>query len=539
MNCPSSAPRGGIPRQLLLFLLFLVGICAAAVYIGAVPTRKFGHDIFFLLDNGWRVFTGQRPHLDFTSPWGPLSFLVVGAGMAAAQHSVDAIGYGNAMFACIAGVWGYLLCRDTVPYWPRFLVCLYLALLVVSPYSLGWGPLNSSHAMFYNRYGYALLGVLMIEALPWGDGLLRGSRAELLGGVSTGAVAAFALFLKANFFAAALLLIGASFLWRGGVVKQRLAGIAAGFILATLAFLAYLQFDLGAILRDLDIAAGARAKSFSYAELGRKFSLNAMYLLFVLLLIIQSVRAKGGAGTGGRLVHGVLQGCFVFAVDMLLLCSNQQYSELPLTAIYALWVAVDVRACNGMSGRGEATPVSLGAKSTLLIGTAFFLVSFCTQLTGLAYGLVRKAAPSDLGSVARFTEARLESLLLYDDPAEPDSNGRRYVESVNDGMRLLRLNSVSSDRVLTMDMMNPFPYALGRPEPRGGMAAIAYNYTFSDSHRPSDQRFFGDADIVMVPKRPAAPGRMHEGLMRIYQPGLQARFRLAAESNQWFLFRRK
>ena len=35
---------------------------------------------------------------------------------------------------------------------------------------------------------------------------------------------------------------------------------------------------------------------------------------------------------------GALLGCFVFAVDMLLLCSNQQYSELPLTAIYSLWV---------------------------------------------------------------------------------------------------------------------------------------------------------------------------------------------------------
>ncbi|QWV95113.1 hypothetical protein KP004_08030 [Geomonas oryzisoli] len=518
----------------MLFLLFLVGICAAAVYIGAVPTRKFGHDIFFLLDNGWRVVTGQRPHLDYTSPWGPLSFLVVASGLAASHYSVDAIGYGNAMFAFAAGIWAYRLCRDTVPPGPRFLVCLYLALLVVSPYSLGWGALNSSHAMFYNRYGYALLGVLMIESFPQGGDVPYEDR--LVGGVSTGAVTALCLFLKANYFAAAVLLIGASFLWRR-FDKRRVTGIGVGFCLVSLAFLAYLQFDIGAILRDLGIAAGARSKSFSYTEVLQKFTLNALSLLFVLLLTILSARAKG-EGKGARRLAGVLLGCIIFAIDMLLLCSNQQYSELPLTAIYALWVTVDLSAWS-RNNPGKSRPVSVGVKGTVLVGTAFILVSFCSQATGLAYGVMQKAHPSGLASVTRFTEPRLKGMLLYDNEAEPDSNGRLYVESVNDGILLLRQSSAPSEKVLTMDMMNPFPYALGRPAPKGGMAAVAYNYTFSDSHRPSEARFFGDTDIVMVPKRPTEPGRMHDGLMRIYMPALQSRFRLAAESNQWYLYRRK
>ncbi|MBJ6799201.1 hypothetical protein [Geomonas propionica] len=530
----SSASRGGNRRHLLLFLLSLVGICAAAAYTGAVPTRKFGHDMFFLLDNGWRVVTGQRPHLDYTSPWGPLSFLVVAAGLAISRFSVDAIGYGNAMFAFAVGIWGYRLCRDTVPAWPRVLLCLYLALLVVSPYSLGWGAFNSSHAMFYNRYGYALLGVLMIEAFPRGGDVPEGDR--LLGGVSIGAVAALCLFLKANYFAAAILLSGASLLWRP-CGKRRLAVIAAGFCLVSLAFLAYLQFDAGAILRDLDIAAGARSKSFSYAEVYRKFTLNALSLLFVLLLTLMSARAKG-EGRGTFSLAGALLGCFVFAVDMLLLCSNQQYSELPLTTIYSLWVVIDLGAWS-RNNPGKARPTSVGVKGTVLIGTAFFLVSFCSQATGLAYGVMQKAHPSGLASVTRFTEPRLKGMLLYDDEAEPDSNGRPYVESVNDGILLLRQSSAPSDKVLTMDMMNPFPFALARPAPKGGMAAVAYNYTFSDRHRPSEARFLGDTDIVMVPKRPAAPGRMHDGLMRIYTPALQAGFRLAAETNKWYLYRRK
>ena len=70
----------------VLFLVCLFIICGATAFIGAVPTRIYGHDDFFLLDNGWRIVCGQRPHLDFYSPWGPVMFLVVGLGLELSEH---------------------------------------------------------------------------------------------------------------------------------------------------------------------------------------------------------------------------------------------------------------------------------------------------------------------------------------------------------------------------------------------------------------------------------------------------------------------
>jgi hypothetical protein len=70
--------------------------------MGAVPAPLFGHDIFFLLDNGWRVISGQRPHLDY-SPWGPVTFLITAAGLTISNHSVNGIGYGNALVALLVG----------------------------------------------------------------------------------------------------------------------------------------------------------------------------------------------------------------------------------------------------------------------------------------------------------------------------------------------------------------------------------------------------------------------------------------------------
>ena len=57
----------------------------------------YGHDVFVTLENGWRVMNGQRPHLDFMSSWGVLWSLISALGLTISGHSVDGIGYGNAV----------------------------------------------------------------------------------------------------------------------------------------------------------------------------------------------------------------------------------------------------------------------------------------------------------------------------------------------------------------------------------------------------------------------------------------------------------
>ena len=65
----------------IFFITCLLFLCFTTIYIGAVPTNIFGHDIFFLLDNSWRVVNGQRPHLDYTSAWGSLTFVIFALGL--------------------------------------------------------------------------------------------------------------------------------------------------------------------------------------------------------------------------------------------------------------------------------------------------------------------------------------------------------------------------------------------------------------------------------------------------------------------------
>ena len=173
-------------RLLIVFFAGLALICVATAVIGAVPTRRYGHDIFFFLGNGWRVINGQRPHLDFTSPWGPVSFLVSALGLTISRHSVDGIGYGNAIVALIVGSWSFFLGKNRLASSPRIILSFFLAALVAAPYSLGNPAFSSSHAMLYNRYGYALLGLILLESFN-GAHVAGGSQEDgWIGGIFDG-----------------------------------------------------------------------------------------------------------------------------------------------------------------------------------------------------------------------------------------------------------------------------------------------------------------------------------------------------------------
>src|SRR5437763_6442936 len=68
----------------------------------------------------------------------------------------EGVGYANALFGTLLAVWACRVSRS-------YLVGLYTLLLIVAPFALGWGALNYSYAMLYNRYAYALLGIVVLE----------------------------------------------------------------------------------------------------------------------------------------------------------------------------------------------------------------------------------------------------------------------------------------------------------------------------------------------------------------------------------------
>ena len=484
---------GAKPSSLVLWIGLLL-IAGSAAFIGAVHTKIYGHDIFVLLDNGWRVLNGQRPHVDYDSPFGPVSFLIAALGLALTGTSVNGIGIGSALFSLTIGAWCYFAARHRLRPMLLTITCLFLAALVAAPYPLGLTPFDSSHAMVYNRYGYALLGLVLIG-----------------GGFSTGVALALALFLKASYFAAGLGLLAVAYIFRpfGRVEAMRLV---AGFSLISLLLLWYLRFDVAAIARDLSMAAGARASSFGLAVIFWKTLPLAWSLLAIVLF--------GWVAQNSRSVRLPLVGALVFGADVVLLSSNSQSAGLPLVAITAILFM------------NELKPAPAAA---IAFATILFVPQFASDLVSLGYGAFKRTRPVD---VTRFTSPRLLPLVLFESNSDPESNGRAFTTYVNDGVALLQRAATAQDKVLTMDMTNPFPYALGWRPPIGGVASATYNVTLSSQHHPSPSEYFGDADIVMVPKHPAHDLSLWTPFYKLYADELQHRYHLAEETDWWQLWKK-
>ena len=524
-------------RIWMVFFAGLVLICGATWLIGAVPTKIYGHDVFMWLAGGWRALNGQRAHVDFTSPFGPLMFMITGLGLEISHHSVDGVGYGSAIVALIVGTWSFFLAKNRLASSPRLILSLFLAALAAAPYPLGLSPFMSSHAMLYNRYAYALLGLILLECFKAARSPKSSPAYEWIGGTSTGAALSLALFLKVTYFLVALVLIGgiSLLLWRFS--RQRILGIFLGVSLVSTCMLAYLRFDVAAMIGDLRMAAAPRAGALR-SPVGIVLN-HASVLLGVALFCFAAALLFGNRVPQWRGLKLLLLGAFIFVVDVALLLSNAQLGDFPVCAIFAILLVNEVTEDQQSLPAPQAHSYRPSYAAVLCLGALLFLPQFTSDLAGLAYGVREKERPSNPQALLRFTSPNLRPLLLYDAPGNPPAEGRLFTAYVNDGVALLERETAPNETILTIDASNPFPYAMERRPPRGGHPAPMYHFNMDDQHRPSDDWYFGDADIVMVPKRASQGDQYYIDFYKAYEPGLKQRYALAAESDRWWMYRRK
>jgi hypothetical protein len=196
----------------LAIAMLLAAILGIGIRTGIVPMRSYVEDVIFFADNAWRVIWGQRPHVDYSSGLGPVTYLLSALGIKLAGGNLNRLGYGNVFAGVTIGIWAYALLVRRVSGLLAVAGAVMLCLLSLAPVQLGESFRLSTVAMSYNRQGYALLGLLIIESFP----LRREAPARGLGGaLSTGALCAILLFLKANYFLVGLVLAAISVVWSG------------------------------------------------------------------------------------------------------------------------------------------------------------------------------------------------------------------------------------------------------------------------------------------------------------------------------------
>jgi hypothetical protein len=230
-------------RSLFLFALcpanrFLTSLFPAlllgAAYFGAamlpksVYTNEMPADLYIFLDGAYRVVAGDLPHIDFISTLGALNF----AGPAYLQSlglaPLKAFVAFNMSLVVLALVLAAYVVYTRLSVFTGLCLLFYLASLVAAPNPLGLAPDVITFAMFYNRFGWALVIILALLGLKPGE---EGGGGKFLDGLVAGAILALLFYIKITYLAAALMILGAGALL--GLIGKRTAPVAfAVFLLA-------------------------------------------------------------------------------------------------------------------------------------------------------------------------------------------------------------------------------------------------------------------------------------------------------------------
>ena len=499
-------------RTLLIFTVF--ALCAVRACLGLVDSRQYSHDAFMFLDGAWRMLNGQRPHIDFYSHLGFLTYLPTLIGLKLSHDTAWGMGYGHAICGVLIGLWSYLLARKRLADVPLVLFCLCVTLVAVAPFALGEPMLQVSFAMTYNRFGYALLALLLVEAFA----IPLQPVSERAGGFSTGLVIGILLFLKITYFVFAIILLAVLILCRPQS-RRRWLGIGAGCVLVALACSAYFHFHLLPMFADLRMVAGGKhilLRAYMLDEIFvRALGLIAFSISAALLLL---------SGQGRQRSLSVLLAGFVTAfTGAALILGNYEQSGFPLGVFLALLVLNELAK--------EPSPKVKSADpfrfSVLLLGSVFVagslfsgFLSTATALAGRFY-IPRILPPLQSASLSGFI---------------PAGDDFWYGAYINDGLRLIRQLGRPGDSLMCLDFSNPFSYGLAMKPAPGGTTVLQYKTTFDDKHHPSPQWLFGAARLVAIPTK-FTDDTLSDTVERIYGSYLRSHFHLIGSSKCWLLYR--
>ncbi len=499
----------------------------AVVFLQAGPINCWASDVPILLDGGWRIFNGQMPYRDFYLALGPIDYSLIALGMSITNATPQSIAVGNAIFGVVVGTWGWFLCSRRMRFIPAALITAWLILTATSASPLGAATHIMSCAMIYNRHGYALLGLILIECA------FSHERDRFSGGVSSGVAAILLAFLKLNFFFAGLLLIFATLAARNPDAR-RIRGLLVGAGATLAIFLAILRSAIFPFLLDMRYAIQSRIGGVGIGATLR-LGLSSIEILTALTLTAVTIMLIKRDSDGQAFSNRLILLCLAMIAGSLVL-RRTDYGESGYQ-LAVLWVIIlIVKLTEAYPAAKEK--VAISAVALICLGGVFiqFGHEAATLQTLLQYQMPSvKAAASEVPGMQRMAFYELNMSTLDQFRFETGADFANYLD---DGLRLLHQQSKPQETILTVGYSNPFPYLLRRKPAHGGSPWFHLGNDISKTHPLDAGVVFGDADLIMLPESPSSHRNSDLDLQAIYHQYLVDHFSFVARSDWWLLYRR-
>lgn len=520
-------------------------VAAVVLATGCPPHAVFLSDTFLLFDAGWRWVHGQAPHADYFNAFGPLTPAFFGLATRALGATTSVYGLARAGMAALVGGVAWRGFRARLAPAPAAFATLFAILAAAAPRHLDHDFRIPSGAMIYNRLGMTLLGVLLVLVLVPPPGEEDPGDERLAGGI-LGLLFA----LKPNFLVAGGLGMAAALALR---LRRRaplpLVAWGQGFVLALAAVWAITGASPVAIAGDYLAVAALHPPGGLVGKALRQAYQEA----FPLGVLVLGGWLAGASRAETPRAPGLLAAAAATAAGFVAAAGNSQVGSVSTLAI-AAWILV---ACGG--GPRDASErirvrASIGVAVVLGLRTALpdaLALGYATlarvpgvplrveypigagPLAGLPV-LPRAREPAGLAAARDEIERHAAA-----NPGKPASDlARPAALLVADGLELLRREGAAGARVFSLDVDNPFPFALAAPPPSGGALFWRGGYVQVAASCPPYEATFRDVEVLMVPRRPH-PANAARLLREAYGPELDRDFEPVAESRFWTLHRRR
>lgn len=506
---------------LLLGAFFLI---LAAVSLASLPLPSIvcAQDVGVLLDAGWRYYQGQRCHVDYISPLGPLFAFLPGIFFKINGPEYASLQLLPVAVTAIISSWIFALTRGTVPKIVALLGSVAVGLFAGGLFHPGFEHRALTFAVFYNRVGYGLLCISFVAACFPRSAC--SARRRMFLDVSLGAALCLMLFLKINFFAAGCLFALLSlFLCRRTANEWICLFGSAAAVGLIFGFAIGFRFDL--MFADLRLALfsreGSTSNLFFYPL--RNFQANADYFAVVGLLSVAAA-------------------LFTF--------QEPKHRRSVIIALGVLWAAVVVGfglTLMQSHGDGRCFPTVVVGAMALLAWIGCAEMRKCLTYRILAAGVLvlsllviwpHLAAYQFLKSLrVEQLPAAFDGAALSDWKVTPFNTwGEDFVPMINEGMSLISKNAEPSSSLQYIDMANNFSFGLGMRSPKRALLWWDDRSTYSARSHP-DTGVFDDTDYLLLPiTRPIQPQPVWS---QIYGAYVAEHYEEVDRSPNFLLLRRK
>jgi hypothetical protein len=477
-------------------------LSVALVHFGAAPI-KGPWDMHVLLDGGWRILNGQTPNVDYYNPIGPLTYALIALGMKLWHPSTSAVAYGNVLFAVVLVTYAWAIGQPRLSALSAAVFALFVFVLVTAPRPLGYPVFKTTYAMIYNRQGYALLSILLLELFIKVRDQVRPH--YLLDGASSGILLALILLCKISYFGMAAV-AAAIHLALFSHRKKWIIGVAGGFLVSVAAVELLLGTTLISYFSDINVAAHVQSSSQRLRLLiaGGKNNLINIYLVFLLLIFARFSAVDEGSRNGVTIKMWAII-AFVVGFGLTIGAGNAAQgggAQDPLFFVGGLIILEYLsRECHRCEHRSKGT----NALPTLLAILVVFPV-FCGSIMIRDCVSMAYAAAWNQFKLPAFEESRrFHSKTLYDFVIPESTDhitaywpAREHTDKINDGLDLLRKYATNSDKVVSLSFTNPFSFGLELIPPKGDVLWWDLNFSFDRKHTPAAEKIFKEATIVMI-----------------------------------------